>query len=66
MPAIEELMIVFYRKVRQDSVLAPLFAQMSDAHPQHVAHFVAEVLEFRSQQVRCLCGEEHITCHQDY
>jgi hemoglobin len=44
MPAIEALMMVFYRKVRQDSVLAPLFAQMSDAHPQHVAHFVAEVL----------------------
>src|SRR6266849_5868605 len=44
MPAIEQLMIVFYRKVRQDSVLAALFAQMSDEHPQHVARFVAEVL----------------------
>jgi hemoglobin len=44
MPAIERLMDVFYRKVRGDDLLAPVFAQMSAEHPQHVAHFVAEVL----------------------
>ncbi|HEX4601668.1 MAG TPA: group II truncated hemoglobin [Gemmatimonadales bacterium] len=43
-PAIERLMDVFYRKVGADCMLAPLFAQMSDEHPRHVAHFVAEVL----------------------
>jgi len=44
MPAIERLMDSFYRKVRQDGVLAPLFAHMNAEHPRHVAHFVAEVL----------------------
>jgi hemoglobin len=42
--AVEKLMDSFYKKVRQDSLLAPLFAQMSEEHPRHVAHFVAEVL----------------------
>ena len=32
MPAIERLMDIFYRKVRADGLLAPLFAHMSDAH----------------------------------
>src|SRR6266571_2927879 len=44
MSAIERLMDSFYRKVRQDAVLAPVFAQMSGEHARHVAHFVAEVL----------------------
>ncbi len=44
MPAIERLMSVFYVKVRQDPLLAPVFARMGDEHPRHVAHFVAEVL----------------------
>ena len=44
MSALEKLMDSFYKKVRQDSILAPLFAQMSEEHPRHVAHFVAEVL----------------------
>jgi hemoglobin len=44
MPAIERLMDSFYRKVRQDAVLGPIFAHMSEQHPGHVAHFVAEVL----------------------
>ena len=44
MPAIERLMDLFYKKVRADALLAPIFAQMTAEHPQHVAHFVAEVL----------------------
>ncbi len=44
MSAIEKLMDAFYSKVRQDALIAPLFAQMSGEHPRHVAHFVAEVL----------------------
>ena len=38
-PAIERLMEAFYKKVREDRLLAPIFAQMSDEHPRHVAHF---------------------------
>jgi hemoglobin len=44
MSAIEKLMASFYEKVRQDALLAPVFAQMSGEHPRHVARFVAEVL----------------------
>src|SRR2546430_10789007 len=44
MPAIERLMDSFYRKVRHDALLAPLFAHMDEQHPRHVAHFIAEVL----------------------
>lgn len=41
---IEELFQRFYEKVRADSVLAPVFAEMSPEHFQTVAHFVSEVL----------------------
>src|SRR4051794_4498054 len=44
MPAIERLMTVFYRRVPQHALLAPLFAHMSSEHVEHVARFVAEVL----------------------
>jgi hemoglobin len=44
MPAIERLMTVFYGRVPQDALLAPVFAHMSSEHVDHVARFVAEVL----------------------
>jgi hemoglobin len=44
LPALEELSAVFYRRVAQDSLLAPLFARMDPAHPRIVAQFIAEVL----------------------
>jgi hemoglobin len=34
----------FYERVRDNPVLAPIFAHMSGEHPQHVAAFLAEVL----------------------
>jgi len=42
-PALERLFITFYDKVREDPLLAPVFAKMSSEHPQHVSAFVAEV-----------------------
>ena len=33
----------FYRKVKADELLAPVFAQMDAHHPQYVARFIAEV-----------------------
>ncbi len=33
----------FYRRVKHDDLLAPLFARMSDDHPAHVAAFIGEV-----------------------
>jgi hemoglobin len=43
-PAIQRLSEVFYRRVREDPILQPLFANMSPEHPAHVALFIAEVL----------------------
>ncbi len=44
MPVLDRLMTRFYERVRQDAILAPLFAQMARDHPHSVALFVAEVL----------------------
>jgi hemoglobin len=44
MPALKRLMEVFYRRVPEDPLLAPLFANMAADHVDHVARFVAEVL----------------------
>ncbi|GAA2919996.1 group II truncated hemoglobin [Streptomyces thioluteus] len=40
---LEKLTEAFYAKVRKDEILAPLFARMTDDHPQHVATFLGEV-----------------------
>ena len=42
--ALEQLMILFYDKVRKDELIGPIFKHMNAEHPQHVAKFVAEVL----------------------
>ena len=41
--ALEKLTQVFYDKIMQDNILAPVFKNMSGDHPKHVAHFIAEV-----------------------
>lgn len=42
--ALNRLTARFYERVKEDSVLAPVFAHMDDEHPAHVAAFLAEVL----------------------
>jgi len=42
--ALNRLIVRFYQRVRGDDLLAPVFAQMGDDHPRHVAAFLAEVL----------------------
>jgi hemoglobin len=42
--ALNRLTVRFYERVRDNVVLAPIFAHMSSEHPQHVAAFLAEVL----------------------
>jgi truncated hemoglobin YjbI len=42
--ALSRLTETFYAHVREDPVLAPVFAQMSPEHPQHVALWLGEVL----------------------
>lgn len=41
--ALEKLFDAFYTKVRDDDVLAPVFAGMSAEHPKHVAAWLGEV-----------------------
>jgi hemoglobin len=41
--AFERLTETFYRHVREDDLLAPVFARMPQNHPQHVATWLAEV-----------------------
>lgn len=43
MPAFERLTEIFYQRVKEDSLLAPVFATMVPEHPQWVARFIAEV-----------------------
>lgn len=40
---LEKLTHVFYTKVAADDILSEVFKNMSPAHSQHVAHFIAEV-----------------------
>jgi hemoglobin len=42
--ALERLITRFYERVRDNAVLAPIFAHMSDDHPKHVAALLGEVL----------------------
>ena len=42
--ALRRLTRLFYSRVPDDALLAPVFAHMSAEHPQHVARFLAEVL----------------------
>jgi hemoglobin len=42
--ALDRLTAHFYEQVRQDALLAPVFAHMDAEHPRHVAAFLAEVL----------------------
>jgi hemoglobin len=42
--ALNRLTTRFYEHVKDDSLIGPIFAQMSADHPRHVAAFLAEVL----------------------
>ena len=43
MTSLERLTQTFYKKVLDDPLLEPVFRGMSQAHPQYVAKFLAEV-----------------------
>jgi hemoglobin len=42
--ALNRLTARFYERVRENPILAPVFAHMGQDHPTHVAAFLAEVL----------------------
>jgi hemoglobin len=43
MDSFERLTEAFYKRVRADELVGPLFANMPDDHPHHVAMWLAEV-----------------------
>jgi hemoglobin len=43
LPKLRQLATVFYARVSKDPVLAPVFANMSPEHVEHVTEFIAEV-----------------------
>lgn len=43
MAAFERLTDIFYDRVKDDELLAPVFKDMSPGHAKNVAHFIAEV-----------------------
>src|SRR5690349_14304959 len=43
LPRLRQLTTLFYARVPQDPLLAPVFADMSPAPVEHVADFIAEV-----------------------
>lgn len=49
METFEAWTTLFYQRVGQDEMLEPVFRDMSPAHAQHVAHFVAEVFRGPTQ-----------------
>ena len=66
MDALERLTQAFYARVRDDEVLAPLFADMPHDHPRHVAIWLAEVFGGPSLYTREHGGYTHMLgMHRD-
>jgi hemoglobin len=58
--ALDRLTARFYERVKDDAVLAPIFAHMGPDHPHHVAAFLAEVLGGPAEYSRQLGGHPHM------
>lgn len=58
--ALDRLTQRFYERVREDPLLAPVFAHMSDDHPHHVAAFLAEVLGGPAEYSAQFGGHPHM------
>ena len=59
-PALERLFTDFYAVVREDEVLAPVFAGMDHDHPKHVAAWLGEVLGGPALYSRDRGGHPHM------
>lgn len=58
--AFERLTGAFYRRVRADELLAPMFAHMPPDHPSHVAAWLAEVFGGPPRYTEELGGYPHM------
>ncbi|HET9141855.1 group II truncated hemoglobin [Actinophytocola sp.] len=59
-PAIRKLLDTFYARVREDEVLAPVFAGMSPEHPAHVAAWLGEVFGGPAEYSARRGGHQHM------
>jgi len=60
MPALERLTAHFYDRVKEDEILASIFARMDREHPRFVAQFLAEVLGGPTEYSAQRGGHAHI------
>src|SRR3954462_12514961 len=58
--ALNRLTARFYERVRDNAILAPIFAHMSGEHPRHVAAFLAEVFGGPSDYSAAHGGHPHM------
>ncbi|NUS73856.1 MAG: antibiotic biosynthesis monooxygenase [Corynebacteriales bacterium] len=58
--AFEELFTVFYKRVSDDDILAPVFASMDENHPKHVAAWLGEVFGGPKRYSTEHGGHEHM------
>src|SRR5207249_8572652 len=65
MPALDRLMSRFYERVKDDPILAPIFAKMGGDHPHHVAVFLAEVLGAPAGLGAWVLVNEHVVLDHD-
>jgi hemoglobin len=66
--ALNRLTTRFYKNVKSDQVLAPVFSKMDDSHPRHVAAFLAEVMGGPTEYTDHLGGhprmiQQHLNRH---
>ena len=61
--ALRRLTDVFYDKVLEDPILAPVFAHMSDQHREHVAIWLGEVFRGHSRYTDELGGYPAMLSH---
>jgi len=61
--ALRRLTEVFYDRVLEDPVLAPVFAHMSDQHREHVAIWLGEVFRGHSRYTEELGGYPAMLSH---
>jgi hemoglobin len=61
--SLERLLSLFYQRVAQDALLAPVFARMSAAHAEHVSAFLAEVFGGPQRYSQSLGGHPNMIRH---
>ncbi len=59
-PALEKLTDLFYKKVKADPLLGPIFIHMDAHHPRYVADFIGEVFGGPADYSKNREGHDHM------